>query len=404
MRALRPRRARFQAVAVVSSVALSLVVGAWVAQAQNPSQVPGSDPAANPPGNDSKAKSTRRIPLRLRAPAKEPGKGTRKAAGDPLVNPGAANAAANAAPGANANANPNGGINPNGPLPELGTYHYRFKVGAGNSDSLSASYYPSKLANNAPAVLLVHEREHSIKDFEEPLADLQGVSLADSLQKAGYAVLAVDLHGHGGNTRRNLTPRDWSMVPGDLEIVYMALVDRHNRGELNLAKFGVIAMGEGANVALAWAAGGGGVSSEGRAGDLGALILISPMGDAASQGLRAGGPLNSLAARIPIDLMVGERDAGSLELVKSVEPILKRYRANQVETFPSALHAYQLLRLEPKLTGSITKFLETTIKPKVDEWEGRYLLNPIRFSEIKVIPDPVRPTGAGAAAKKAAPR
>ena len=381
---------------MASAVALSLVVGTWVAQAQNPTQVPGSDPAVNPPGNDPKAKSTRRIPLRLRAPAKQPGKGTRKVA-DPLGNPGAA---ANAAPGANAN--PNQGIDPNGPLPEPGTFHYRFKVGAGNSDSLAASYYPSKLANNAPAVLLIHERDHSIKDFEEPLADLKGVSLADSLQKAGYAVLAVDLHGHGGNTRRNLTPRDWSLVPGDLEIAYLALVDRHNRGELNVAKLGVIALGEGANVALTWASGGGGVSSEGRAGDLGALILISPMGDAESQGLRAAGPLTTLAARIPIDLMVGERDAGSLELVKAVEPILKRYRANQVETFPSALHAYQLLRLEPNLTGSITKFLETTIKAKGDEWEGRYLLNPVRFSEIKVIPDPVQP--GDAATKKAAPR
>ena len=387
---------------MASAVALSLVVGTWVAQAQNPTQVPGSNPAANPPGNDPKAKSTRRIPLRLRAPAKEPGRGTRKAA-DPLGNPGAANAAPGANPNANANANRNQGIDPNGPLPEPGTFHYRFKVGAGNSDSLSASYYPSKLANNAPAVLLIHERNHSIKDFEEPLADLKGISLADSLQKAGYAVLAVDLHGHGGNPRRNLSPRDWSMVPGDLEIAYLALVDRHNRGELNVAKLGVIALGEGANVALTWAAGGGGVSSEGRAGDLGALILISPMGDADSQGLRASSPLTTLAARIPIDLMVGERDAGSLELVKSVEPILKRYRANQVETFPSALHAYQLLRLEPNLTGSITKFLESTIKPKADEWEGRYLLNPVRFSEIKVIPDPVRPPG-DAAAKKAAPR
>ena len=125
------------------------------------------------------------------------------------------------------------------------------------------------------------------------------------------------------------------------------------------------------------------------------------MGDAASQGLRAASPITTLAARVPIDLLVGERDAPSFELVDAVRPIVKRYRANQVETFPSALHAYQLLRLEPGLVGSVVKFLDGTVKAKVDEWEGRYLLDPVRFSEIKILPNPARP---GDAAAKSAPR
>ncbi len=385
MVARRSRRAGFKAVGLTVAMVLTVFAGAWVARGQDPVSPPS-------PAKDSKAKPAKRVPLRLRAPAREPGKGVRKAGGDPLANPNA-----------NANAiNPNAGIDPNGPLPELGTYRYRYKVGAGTSEMLSAAYYPSKLGNAAPAVILVHEREHSIKDFEEALADLKGVTLAESLQKAGYAVMAIDLHGHGGNPRRNLTPRDWAATPGDVELAYLALVDRHNRGELNLAKLGVIGLGEGANVAAAWAAGGGGVSSEGRAGDVGALILVSPMGEAQSQGLRAAANLTTLAARVPLDLIVGERDAPSFELVDSIKPIVKRYRLNQIETFPSALHGYQLLRLEPNLAASITKFLETTIKAKTDEWEGRYLLDPVRYSEIKVIPNPVRP--GDAPAKKAAAR
>jgi len=384
------RAERTKAVGLIAAM-LTVVVGAWVARGQDPVPppppvaAPGSDPAAiSAPAKESKAKSTKRIPLRLRTPA--PGKGVRKAGADPLADP-------------NANPNPNAGIDPNGPLPELGTYRYRYKVGAGTSDMLSAAYYPSKLGNTAPAVILVHEREHSIKDFEESLADLKGSTLAESLQKQGYAVMAIDLRGHGGNARRNLTPKDWAITPGDIEVAYLALVDRHNRGELNLAKLGVIALGEGANVAAAWAAGGGGVSSEGRAG---ALILISPMDDAQSQGLRAKPNLTTLAARVPLDLIVGERDTLSFELVDAIKPIVKRGRLNQVETFPSALHGYQLLRLEPNLTGSITKFLEATIKAKADEWEGRYLLDPVRYAEVKVIPNPVRP--GDAPAKKAAPR
>lgn len=402
------RREGIKAVGLLAALAATVLLGAWGARGQNPPPAPGAGAGATPgagaaPGADAKGKAARKGPLRGRAPAREPAKGVRKGVVDPLADPAAnPNAPGGGAGGANANPNANPGIDPNGPLPELGTYHYRFKISAAGSDAIQATYYPSKLLTAAPAVLLVHERDRSSKDFEDSLGELKGLSLAESLQKAGFGVMAVDLHGHGGNPRRALSPRDWAALPNDLELAYLALVDRHNRGELNLAKLGVVALGEGANVAAAWAAGGGGVSSEGRAGDLNALVLISPMGDAASQGLRATGNLTTLAPRVPIALMVGERDAPSFELVNAVQPIVKRYRLNQVDTFPSALHGYQLLRLEPNLTGAITKFLEATIKAKADEWEGRYLLDPVRFGDVKILPNPVRP--GDAAAKKAVPR
>ena len=63
----------------------------------------------------------------------------------------------------------------------------------------------------------------------------------------------------------------------DLQAAYVFLLDRHNRGDFNLAKLGVIALGEGANLAVAWAyQPGAAVSTEGRASDLNALVLLSP--------------------------------------------------------------------------------------------------------------------------------
>ncbi len=363
-------------------VALALVAAGGVV-AQDPAapapkgMAPAKeDPKGKAPGNPRKGG-------RGRAPARAPVKGVRKAV-DPLANPGGGAA--------------------NQPLPAPGTFHYRFKFAVGG-EPLAAAYYPSKLGNVAPVALLVHERERSSKDFEEPLAELKGLSLAEALQKQGYAVLAFDLRGHGGNNRRNVPKAEFAAVPGDFQAAYYCLVDRHNWGELNLAKLGVVALGEGGNVALAWAAGGGGVSSEGRTGDLGALVLVSPMADAQSQGLNAKPPITALAARVPIDLLVGERDAASSELVddtrpdRSVRPILKRHPTNKVETFPSALHGYQMLRLEPNLTASVLRFLETTVKAKADEWDGRYLFNPVTYTEIRVIPNPIRPDPA---TKKAA--
>jgi pimeloyl-ACP methyl ester carboxylesterase len=362
-----------------------LVIGAVVAQ-DTPPAGKGAAPGPGAAPANPKGKSAKKGAL-LKAPGREPAKGVRKAV-NPLEAP--------ADPGAVANA-------PGRPLPAPGTFRYRFKFTVGTNEPLAAAYYPSKLGDTSPVVLLVHERDRSSKDFEESIDDLKKLTMAESLQKQGYAVLAIDLRGHGSNPRRNLSRTEWAQVVNDLQAAYLCLVDRHNWGELNVAKLGVVALGEGANVAAQWASMGGAVSSEGRTSDLGALILVSPMVDAQAQGLPLKAPITALAARIPLDILAGERDAASFGLIDdgpaSVKVIVRRFRTNQVESFPSALHGYKLLRLEPGLTGSVTRFLDGSIKGRAEEWEGRYLLTPVTYSEIKVIPNPDR---TDAATKKAA--
>ena len=383
---MRGRRDHWSKAGAATVALALLVVGAVLAQ----------DPAApakgTAPAKDANDKDKGKAPARkgrlLKAPARVPTKGVRKAV-DPLAN------------AANADGVPNA---PGDPLPPPGTFHYRFKIAVGDGEPLSAAYYPSKTGNTSPVALLVHERERSSKDFEESIVELKKLSFAEDLQKQGYAVLALDYRGHGASTPRRTIPRaDWPAVVNDLQAAYYCLVDRHNWGELNLAKLGVIALGEGANVAATWAAMGGAVSSEGRTSDLGALVLVSPMVDAQGQGLAARPPITAVAARVPIALLVGERDPASAGLVDdgptSVKPIVKRYRSNRVETFPSALHGYKLLQFEPNMTASIYKFLDGTIKAKADEWDGRYLLTPVNYADVRIIKNPVRDA---AAAKKAA--
>jgi pimeloyl-ACP methyl ester carboxylesterase len=365
----------------VATVALALLlVGAVLAQDPPP------DPKAVAPGkaeadkDKDKGKTPAKKGRLLKAPARTPTKGIRKAV-DALAN------------AANVDGVP---VPPGQPLPTAGTFHYRFKISVGESEPLSVAYYPSKtIGLLTPVVMLIHERERSTKDFEEPIIELKKLSMAEELQKQGYTVLALDLRGHGGSTpRRTLPKADWPTVADDLQMAYLCLVDRHNWGELNLAKLGVVALGEGANVAASWAARGGGVSSEGRTSDLGALVLVSPMVDAQSQGLALKPAVTAIASRVPIDLLVGEKDAASAALiddgVASIKAIVKRYRLNKVETFPSALHGYKLLQFEPNLTASIFRFLETNSKAKGNEWDGRYLLTPVNYSEVRVIKNPVR--------------
>ena len=285
--------------------------------------------------------------------------------------------------------------------------HYALKLNGADNKPLAANYYPSKKGTSAPVVLLIHERLRSAKDFDEPIADLKRKGLAQALQAEEYAVMTLDLRGHGANPRREVNSREWRAMVEDLQSAYLFLLDRHNHGELNLARLGVVAVGEGANLAATWAASAGGaVSSEGRTSDLGALVLISPMGDDASQGLRFGPPVASIAPRLPLLVQAGERDASTMTALTASRPVIERSRVNKVETYPTSLHGHRMLWLEPKAAGAIVKFLDATIKFKTEDWEPRYNLNPVAYDDVFAVtksdtPAPATKKAAEPATKKA---
>jgi hypothetical protein len=265
-----------------------------------------------------------------------------------------------------------------------GTYHFRLKIHAVDDATLVASYYPVRFDTNTPVVLLIHEKDRSSKDFEDPIDELKKTGFAEHLQSLGYAVLAFDLRGYGGNARRAMSDRDWNAMVIDLQAAYFFLVDRHNRGQLNVAKLGVVALGEGANLAAAWAyEPGGAVSHEGRTTDISGLVLVSPLPE--GSGFAFPRLMNALAPRIPVLLMAGERDVPSHDAITKVRANVEKTRQNKVELFPSSLHGYKLLRLEPRTTTVITKFLESTVKLRPVEWEPRYNLTPVTYSDVEEI-------------------
>ncbi len=265
-----------------------------------------------------------------------------------------------------------------------GTYHYIFKLHSFDGSPLAASYYPSKLGSTAPVIMLVHEANRSRKDFEEQVEGLKGQGLAEHLQAEGYAVFSMDLRGQGQNPRRVLTTSDRSLLAEDFQAAYMFLLDRHNRGDLNVAKLGVIAVGEGANLAVAWAyQPGAAVSTDGRPSDLGALVLISPYPTGSSYVLAH--VLPSLAPRIPLALFAGSKDNASKDAVEAVRKLVERGRLNKIELFPLSLHGYKLIRLEPKVVPAIVRFLEPTLKLRPIDWEPRYNLIPVAVSEIQTV-------------------
>ena len=63
--------------------------------------------------------------------------------------------------------------------------HYTFRLRSFDGTPLAASYYPSRLGNSAPVVMLIHEMGRSRKDFEDPVQELKGQGLAAHLQGLG---------------------------------------------------------------------------------------------------------------------------------------------------------------------------------------------------------------------------
>lgn len=279
-----------------------------------------------------------------------------------------------------------------------GKFHYTLKIRSfDESTLLAASYYPPNPAgSSAPAVLLIHDLGRSRKDFDDAVGDLKGAGLAEHLQGLGYAVLSIDLRGQGQNARRALSADDRERMVQDLQAAYQFLVDRHNRGELNISKFGVLGVGAGANLVAAWAfQPGAAMTIDERPSDVNALILVSP--NPTGHGYRLNQLLDSLAQRFPVLIMAGESDKSSSDAVRAAAAPMARSRLNKITRYPSALHGYTLLRLEPKATGDMVRFLDGALKDRAAEYEPRYNLNPIAYSDIRTQKNRSR----GAAATKA---
>jgi len=232
--------------------------------------------------------------------------------------------------------------------------------------------------------------------------ELKGQGLAEHLQSLGYAVFSMDLRWQGQNPRRALTANERPKLMEDLQAGYFFLVDRHNRGDLNLAKLGVIALGDGANLAAGWAfQPGAAVTIEGRPSDLSALAVISPNPE--GFGYVLGHVVASLATRVPLLLLAGERDNPSKDAVQSVRQLVERSRLNKVEFFPSSLHGYKLLRLEPKVTSALFHFLEVSLKNRPVEWEPQYNLTPVTFGDAQMVQNTKQSDVPKAKAKNTAP-
>jgi pimeloyl-ACP methyl ester carboxylesterase len=137
------------------------------------------------------------------------------------------------------------------PSPSLGKAKYEeVEIKTQDKQAISGSFYASKKSGRAPAVLLVHDAGSDRTIFDK---------VASSLQKRGFAVLSIDLRGHGSSVTESYNwikasdedhSKMWAFAMRDLDASTGFLRKRDDVHNSNLSLVGV---GAGAALAVKYA-------------------------------------------------------------------------------------------------------------------------------------------------------
>lgn len=259
---------------------------------------------------------------------------------------------------------------------------------------LVGTFYGSIEGKDAVPVILLHGYKGDRRDFGE---------LPGLLQKAGCAVLAIDLRGHGESTKlvrpngtttnldaTRLRKEDFAlMVSQDLEEAKRFLMEKNNAGELNIEKLCIVGAEMGATIGLNYAAldWSWPTLSTGKQGqDVKALVLLSPQ--YTFRGIPIGQALNLPAIQQTLScmLVVGSGDNSSMRDANRIHKILEKHRPAP-PTDPAEVQEKQDLFLvtpETSLSGTkmlgesslevnprIAKFIELRLQNKKFPWTDR---------------------------------
>ncbi len=205
--------------------------------------------------------------------------------------------------------------------------------------TLKATYYPSNLGKEAVPVVMLHDYKESRAVFSSLARELNS---PPEEGYTSYAILTVDLRGHGDSMRmagRNGQTREFdvdrlktqdfrNMVLQDMEAVRKFLVKKNDEGELNLNKLCLLGSGMGANVATNYAAYDWSVpalAQRKQGQDVKALILVSPKWNA--NGLPMMKPLKQRDVREILSVMIvyGAQDPRASKDAKTIHKILAKF-------------------------------------------------------------------------------
>lgn len=238
---------------------------------------------------------------------------------------------------------------------------------------LKATYFGSTEGKKAPAVILVH-------GWGGQRGEWDGMALG--LQKSGFAVVTVDLRGHGGSTRQKDLAKDseitldykkmtkendiaamWAL---DMEAVKTYLIERNNAEELNVEALAVVGAEFGSLVAVAWAIQDWSwpqLPSVKQGQDVKAIALLSPIdrqGPVAFPVAAKWGPVTQLSTLIA----AGKTDVSAFGRAKKIHTPLEKFHfkpTNDPMKRAEELTKMDLFLVTPETKLQGTKLLDPTL-------------------------------------------
>lgn len=195
--------------------------------------------------------------------------------------------------------------------------------------TIVGTYYVPPV-EKAPGVILLHMVARSRKDWDP---------LARRLREAGYAVLAIDLRGHGesGGTQA------WGRMPQD---VVAAQVFLSRQPKVDKGRIGIVGASIGANLALDYAASHGVVRT---------VVLLSPGLD--YRGIKTERSMQEYDR--PVLIVASEEDQYATESSRKLDSLARG--KHQLQLYKGAGHGTQMLEREPSLSELILSWLQDTL-------------------------------------------
>lgn len=208
--------------------------------------------------------------------------------------------------------------------------------------SLAITYYKSDQGKSAVPVVILHDAKETRQNYSQLAKRLSKPDSAKGDKHKSFAVVTVDLRGHGESVKQTIEGRtrelsasklraaDYAaMVLRDMEAVRKFLVDKNDLGELNLNSLSVIGVGMGASVGINWTAADWAVQplATGKQGqDVKSLIMVSPRWK--SNGLSSQNALKQpgLRRKVAVLMMYGEKDRRVKSDVLRIHKQLQRDR------------------------------------------------------------------------------
>jgi dienelactone hydrolase len=188
-----------------------------------------------------------------------------------------------------------------------------------------------------PGLILLHMQTRSREDWQP---------LAGRLAEAGFAVLAIDLRGHGASDPppAGADPQDLSRMLLDVKAARAFLASRPDVAQ---GRVGIAGASIGANLALVYAATDPTVRS---------LVLLSP--GLEYRGLRTEAPMAKLG-RCAVMFVASDEDSYA---VNSARKLAKQEGgARDVRVLSGAGHGTAMLGRQPDLAGAVVDWFRRTL-------------------------------------------